>query len=286
MATENQKIKDTLIEKIAEQFSEYDHHNQKLFVQFFSAVLVVLIGYAFVFSNQKFLYPPTAVSNGSYTLMHLLAVYVVAQIILIFLSTLILNIGYCFRRDQLIVYNIRKNVFSEEEYSKLFGARANNPLNKGFLKDSYLPTFNALFYRFIILVQTTLFIAMVIAQEASSPELLAFVHNHRITYIYIIAFPLLINLSEYVRYYIKYKTKVDINPYDFGKINNKLSLIQEGWATFVPLLLLFELLLHGTWKMILTVFTEVSSWALLLAFLYYLYKVLKLDKKNNLPAKR
>ena len=185
---ENITIKESIFKQVTEQFSEYDHHNQRLFVQFFSAVFVVLIGYAYVFSNQSFLYPSTNISGEKYTLMHLLAVYVVAQIILIFLSTLILNIGYCFRRDQLIIFNIRKKVFTDDEYRKIFGSRANNPLNKGLLKDSYLPTFNALFFRLIILVQTTLFVFMVIGLENSTTSLLSFVQNHRFTYVYILSF--------------------------------------------------------------------------------------------------
>lgn len=270
---EKENTRDSIIKQVIEQFSEYDHHNQKLFVQFFSAVLVVLIGYAFVFSNQQFLY--SGAEKGNYTLMHLLSVYVVAQIILIFLSTLILNIGYSFRRDQLLLFNIRKSAFPENEYNDIFGTKSNNPLHKGLLRDSYLPTFNALFFRFVILVQTTLLATMIIAQEASAPHYLDFVQNHRFTYVYILAFPLLINLSEYVRFFIKYKSKVDIEPYSYSHINGKFTLIQEGWATLIPLLLLIELLLQGTWKNILVVIVEFLAWIILAIFLVYLIRVLK-----------
>jgi hypothetical protein len=273
------KIKESIKTQISEQFSEYDHHNQKLFIQFFSAVFIVLIGYGYVYANQQFLYFNSANAEGRYTIMHLLAVYVVAQIILIFLSTLILNIGYCFRRDQLGLLNIRKYFFSEDELKNLFDSRSNSPLNKGLLKDSYLPTFNALFFRFIIFIQTVLLVSFILEQQTSK-LILDFVRNHPITYIYILSFPIFINLSEYVRYYIKYKCKVDTQQYSRENFNRYLSLIQEGWATAIPILLLLELLFSKTTHKLLIIIVEVFSWSLLMLFVFYVFKILRHDFKK------
>ncbi|HEX7755817.1 MAG TPA: hypothetical protein VF421_10765 [Niabella sp.] len=269
------KIKEEIITAASSQFAEYDHHNQKLFIQFFSAVFIVLIGYGFVFAKQPSLFEVSVKPEDQYSFKHLLAVYVVSQIILIFLSTLILNIGYTFRRDQLTLLNIRKYYFSDEEYEEIFGKLPNNPLGKKMLKDSFLPTFNALFYRFVIFIQCVLFASIVIVQE-KSPEVIEFVSNHRYTYVYILSFAILINLSEYIRFYIKYKSKVDYTAgYELTGINFLFSCIQEGWATLVPLLLLVEFFLKEHWLKACIIIVEFISWGLLLVFLVYLLKLLK-----------
>lgn len=276
------KIKEDIIGSVSEQFSDYDHHNQKLFIQFFSAVFIVLIGYGFVFANQQILFDSITKPDGKYTVKHLLAVYIVAQIILIFLSTLILNIGYSFRRDQLKLYKIKMFFFQKDEYDNIFGDLPDNPLNKGLLKDSYLPTFNALFFRFVIFIQSVLFVSMIIVQENSSLSL-DFVSNHRFTYIYILSFAILINLSEYVRFYIKYKTKVDTgNDYKAKNINFFFSLIQEGWATLIPIFILLELVMSGLAKSIFIIIVEVSSWGLFLIFLLYIFRVFHLESKQKI----
>lgn len=273
------KIKEEVITSASSQFAEYDHHNQKLFIQFFSAVFIVLIGYGFVFAKQPALFEVPIKPEDRYSFKHLLAVYVVSQIILIFLSTMILNIGYTFRRDQLTLYNIRKFYFSDDEYEKIFGKLPNSPLGKRLLKDSFLPTFNALFYRFVIFIQCVLFASIVIVQEKST-EVIDFVSNHRYTYVYILSFPILINLSEYIRFYIKYKSKVDqTSGYKGAGINFLFSCIQEGWATLIPLLLLTEFFLKGIWLKSCILAVEGFSWALLLVFLIYMVKLIRIEVK-------
>ena len=182
---------------------------------------------------------------------------------------------------RIIVYNIRKEIFEKNEYEKLFGTSPNSPLNKGLLKDSYLPTFNALFYRFIIFIQFALFVSFILIQESSQP-ILDFVRNHRFTYGYILSFALLINLSEYVRFFIKYKSKVDtIKRYKGENINPLLSLVQEGWATLIPIILLLELAINGVWKKVCIIAVEIGAWSLLVFFIIYLFKILLIESKKG-----
>ena len=80
-----------------------------------STVLVIVVGYGIVYSNtlsKSLLYDVIKNTDGniiSYSIMHLTGTYFISQIVLVLLVSLILNIGYRFRRDQKVNYELRKH---------------------------------------------------------------------------------------------------------------------------------------------------------------------------------
>src|SRR4051812_39468995 len=101
------ETQDELLKSFHEQFAGNQNHHQTLFIQFISAVFVVIIGYVFVYTNTSidasFFSSTRDKVTGehitSYAIIHLIGSYFLAQIILTLLCSLTMNIGYGFRRD-------------------------------------------------------------------------------------------------------------------------------------------------------------------------------------------
>ncbi|MFN8289483.1 MAG: hypothetical protein U0U70_04455 [Chitinophagaceae bacterium] len=178
------------------QFAENQNHNQRLFIQFLSSVLIVITAYAYVYTNTtssdgtyvyKTLpatvrdssnnsqlsnpytiikidsYPFSSVKNEngailSYSQMTLLSIYLFAQIALLILSIMILHMGYSFRRDQVTVYRIRRVNLRDETYKNIFGGKSSMGFGKGFFE--YLPNFNSILFFSICVIQIGLFISI------------------------------------------------------------------------------------------------------------------------------
>jgi hypothetical protein len=155
---DRKEVPDELLTSFHQQFSENQNHLQTIFIQFLSAVLVILAGYGYVFSNTltcaEFLnvttFPKTNTLE-SYSLLHLIGSFMIAEIILGLLITLILNIGYSFRRDQIVVFNIREKYIGPELYLKIFGNKSFDPRNKPVT--TFLPEFNRNFVYAIAVIQ-------------------------------------------------------------------------------------------------------------------------------------
>jgi len=156
-----EKIKEELLSSFHQQFSENQNHLQTIFIQFLSAVLVILTGYGYVYSNtssgadfynlSSF---PGLHDVKSFALLHLIGSFLVAQIILGLLITLILNIGYGFRRDQMVVYNIRQKYLGPEFQLEIFGTKSFDPRNQPI--NVFLPEFNRNFVYAMAIIQALL----------------------------------------------------------------------------------------------------------------------------------
>ncbi len=160
---------ESVINASLEQFSENINHRQKLFIQFFLGVVVVIVGYTYIYSTiEQNAFFWKAYREGenraitSYPISSLIGSYIVAQIVLILLARFVLSSGYSFRKYQVLVYHIRRDAMGSE-FSKYFGEGNTefSPYNKRglFSKDSYLPEFETIFFVFIWGLQILLFIS-------------------------------------------------------------------------------------------------------------------------------
>ncbi|MEO6613403.1 MAG: hypothetical protein ABIT05_09010 [Chitinophagaceae bacterium] len=231
------------------QFAENQNHHQRLFIQFLSSVLVVIIAYAYVYSNtashsgmninkvtsadsipahkvimnvkpEKF--DSVKYENGSiisYSQFSLLSIYVFAQIVLLVLSIMILHMGYSYRRDQSVVNKVRRINLGMPTYEKIYGKRNFSGTNKGFLE--YLPNFNSILFFSICIIQIGLFFSLFIYfknfDDAKDGLFLTIEKTYVIPYYEVsykdlrtsLIFPFLVNLFIYTYYYNKYEFTVN-----------------------------------------------------------------------------
>lgn len=156
-----EQIQEELLSSFHQQFSENQNHLQTIFIQFLSAVLVILGGYGYVYTHTtgdadfyNLSYFPNTTTMKSYALLHLIGSFLVAQIILGLLITLILNIGYGFRRDQMAIYNIRLKYLGTAFQREIFGTRSFDPRNQSVYV--FLPEFNRNFVYAMAVIQALL----------------------------------------------------------------------------------------------------------------------------------
>ncbi|HZY38622.1 MAG TPA: hypothetical protein VFE53_18310 [Mucilaginibacter sp.] len=158
-------IQEELLASFHQQFSENQNHLQTIFIQFLSAVLVILAGYGYVYTNTSsnadfFDVTFFAKTNTleSYAVLHLIGSFLIAQIILGLLITLILNIGYGFRRDQMAIYNIRQKYLGPEFQREIFGTKSFDPRNQSVY--IFLPEFNRNFVYAMAVIQVLLLVSL------------------------------------------------------------------------------------------------------------------------------
>ena len=209
--TTKEKNKDELLKSFHEQFAQNQNHHQTVFIQFISAVFVVIVGYGFVYTNTlcdaDFYYVTKDDSNNivSYAIIHLMGSFFIAELILILLCILILNIGYGFRRDQNVNYKIRKHYLSDTDYDNFFGKNSFNPQNKGLI--SFLPGFNLIFVIFILILQIFLIFSLIVALRHFDNFSLN-IWDRWLLLLGIIT-PLVISILMLFIYYKKYSKTVD-----------------------------------------------------------------------------
>ncbi len=158
MGKQLDNVEDKLITSFNDQFATNQNHAQVIFIQFMSAILAVLIGYGYVYANtltSAFLFD--AYKNDdkvvSFSIIHLFGAFFIAELILTMLATVILNTGYGFRRDQLVIYNIRQQ-YMQDRYRSIFGNASFNPRNKTLM--DFLPEFSRSFFFGILTLQILL----------------------------------------------------------------------------------------------------------------------------------
>lgn len=202
-----EQMSDKIIFSFYEQFATNQNHHQTIFIQFLSAILVVLTGYGYIFANTSALaelidlkqLPGTNPAMTSFSFLHLFGTYIIAQLILTLLGTVILNMGYGFRRDQKVIYNFRrKNLRSE--YADYFGKISFNPAGRN-LAD-YQPEFNRMFYFGIALLHLLMLLSF-----GFKTNLICSVRLHGLggfTFWAVSVFPVLWSIWLYLNYYKKY----------------------------------------------------------------------------------
>ena len=214
------------------QFAENQNHQQRLFIQFLSSVLVVIVAYAYVYSNtassfgikfykytnldrtiydtiyiKPLLFDSVKDDSGaiiSYSQLSLISIYTFSQIVLLILSIMVLHMGYSFRRDQAVVNRIRKINIGKPTYLKIFGKRNFAGYGKGYL--AYLPNFNSILFFSICTIQLILFFSIYLYFKDFGDEEFYVVKNTVIFPNYILhyntlrtslIFPVLVNLFTY-----------------------------------------------------------------------------------------
>lgn len=280
------------------QFAENQNHHQRLFIQFLSSVLIVIVAYAFVYSNtasysgmnihkiiskdsitekeviiniksEKF--DTSKFDNGaiiSYSQFSLLSIYIFAQIVLLILSIMILHMGYSFRRDQSVVNRIRIVNLTEETYDKLYGRKNFYGRGKGFLE--YLPNFNSILFFAICIIQGVLFFSLfTYFQDFGDGEFYKISKTillppYNVNYIDLrtsLIFPLLVNFFLYTYYYNKYEFTVN-------NLDTYVPLIKplcdKNWVVFVYI---FVILLSAS--LLVYCFYKVNKIVHLWTFIYF-----------------
>ncbi|NOT50038.1 MAG: hypothetical protein HOP10_02030 [Chitinophagaceae bacterium] len=248
------------------QFSQNTNHNQSLFIQFLASVIIVLIGYAFVYSNTSGhssyrhsnttvisypdslrILPPIEArpfesiknENGdilTYGLIHLVIIYLFAQMVLIILGILNLHIGYSFRRDQVSVNKIRADYLGDEKHKKYFYHYSG--LNKKIY--NYLPNFNSILFGGIFIIQILLYISIFVFFDSFDPGkvFISYLVVADISYYQAkiaLGFPFILSTFCYVVYFIKYNKKVNNLEFyrnlSIVKVTHKQTLYAIGIAS-------------------------------------------------------
>lgn len=195
-----------LLKTFHEQFAQNQNHHQDLFIKFLSAVFIVIAAYFIIYVNtQSFAkwHDSTFVANSneitSYAIWHLIGAYFIAQIIFLIMLIVVTNMGYNFRRDQKVNYNIRIKLLAEALYKEIFNEKSFNPNNLKF--NDYLPGFHLIFSISIFLLQVLLLITIIFKSQS-----IIDLWIYPLAVFYII--PLIISPIIYFRYFLKFKDKV------------------------------------------------------------------------------
>lgn len=186
------ETKDELLVGFHRQFAENQNHHQKLFIQFLSAVIIVIAGYFIVYVEVT-----NDIIEKKYTVDHIKGVYILVQFILILMQVMILNMGYNFRRDQKVNYNIRHS-YLKEKYSDIFGFGIPfEASNKHFL--SYQPGFNMILFVGLLFFQIILFLSLYNEKIVNS-----------VSCKFLFFIPTIVGFMEYVWFWGKYFKNVKI----------------------------------------------------------------------------
>lgn len=217
------ETKDELLKSFHQQFAENQNHHQTLFIQFISAVFIVIVGYAIVYTNTSSdagIFNVTRDKDQhilSYAIIHLIGSFFMAELTLTLLCILLLNIGYSYRRDQNVIDKIRKYYMKEEELTNIFNISTEEQdkekpyvaKNKSWL--TYLPDFNLIFVIFIIVLQLLLIISVLYAfNNFNNPEFKHCCCLLCILCLLMLLLPLGISILAYCKYYKKYKKAVNV----------------------------------------------------------------------------
>ena len=127
----------TLEDNLHQQFSENDNSRTTVFTSFLMGIIALFGFYGYVFVNTY------KRENWNFDMQEFLLMSFITIGMIFFLALLSLNYGYSFRRDQIIVDNIRKKRYNEEIMKKIFG-KIYSPLGKCFCE--FIPGFYNLFY--------------------------------------------------------------------------------------------------------------------------------------------
>ncbi len=179
----NETLADEVQKSFLSQFAQNQNHQQLLFIQFLSSLIIVLAAFAYVYTNTSSipsrqiqtrnttqdssflsikniadttpylaedfdadLFKAKKTTDGkiiSYGVIHLICIYLFTSIVLIILSIVLLHMGYSFRRDQAIVNRVRKNALGKDSYEKIFGNYYSGE-NKNIF--NYLPNFYSILF--------------------------------------------------------------------------------------------------------------------------------------------
>lgn len=204
---DNPENMNKLLDTLHSQFAENQNHHQGIFIQFLIALFAVfgVFGYVYTHTSFEILANQTTAVNINdievYSLNTLLMTSVIVIAILTLLIAIILNLGYCFRRDQHLNKKIRQKYLSKEEYEEIFGKLYNSD-NKN--RCDFLPDFYSIFYWFILGFQVTIFLT-----TCCKEKILQFENNSIAFLMLLLSFLLIsVSVSLYFLTYRKYNDKI------------------------------------------------------------------------------
>ncbi len=158
--SDKNEVSNEIMKSFHNQFSENQNHQQTIFLQFFSAILVTAIPFGIVFvktTDEAHFWNSIMDAEGnilSYGVSHLIGSWLLIQVALITLSAFTLKIAYSFRRDQMVVENIRKESMGTDLYKKIFGTKSFLASGKRCTSGkSFVPLFCAIFWQFSVFLQ-------------------------------------------------------------------------------------------------------------------------------------
>jgi len=123
--------------QLHQQLAENDNNRISTFLSFIVGIIALFGFYGYVYVN-------TYKRKWRFDANEFLLMAIITIGILCFFSILALNLGYSFRRDQFIVYKIRKKRYkNEENYKEIFGG-IYTPFRKEYY--NFIPGFYNFFY--------------------------------------------------------------------------------------------------------------------------------------------
>jgi len=186
-------------------------------------------------------------NTTSYALIHLIIIYLFTQILMAILGTIILHMGYSYRRDQLIVNRIRIDALSNRVYHNIFG--------QNFLGDKknffqYQPNFNLILFLAIFFTQAAVYMSIYVYFSQFPNSMFVFtdiffdnqINFHKLKII--LASPLIIVLAGYWYFNRKYTHRV-IKQQTFELSNDSLWKFwtnKAKWHIFVHLICIIIIL--------------------------------------------
>jgi hypothetical protein len=247
--SENEKTS-PVYDVFLKQFAENQNHHQKLFIQFLSSVAIVIAAYAFVYTNtigysgitvgSKLMKPELFTSikteDGSilsYGLIHLVIIYLFAQIILFILLCIILHMGYSYRRDQVVIYRIQHKLLGEKDFEATFGKASYNGLQKSII--DYLPNFNSILFFALFIIQGLMFMSVYVYFNNCPQDQIFFknIFNNNVTFFHTklsLCAPVALTLLAYIAYFYKYNKRVSKAEL-YQKLEPTSEVIRKFWFT-------------------------------------------------------
>jgi len=199
-----ESVTEKLLLSFNDQFATNQNHHQSIFLQFLSAILIVLIGYGFIYANTGSTSDMYEIQidakSTTYAIFHLAGAYTISQFILTLLATVVVNIGYGFRRDQNVIYKIRIKYLGQKKYEEIFGKVTFLPQNQSVF--DFLPEFNRMFFLGLYVLQVLLFVSFAVRLKHSCyyDNFSGFRWLDYVIYL----IPIIWNTWLYLNYYKKY----------------------------------------------------------------------------------
>jgi hypothetical protein len=152
---EQKDMKYKLASSFHTQFAQNQNHHQMAFLQIISLLLTVFIGYGYLYEK--------IIGGEDITLVvELIYLFLMISCSMLTLGmALVLNMGYCFRRDQLATCLIRRRTeaMTDNDANTLF-SNTFDPINKRGLI-AWLPGFQSIFFVFLFILKLFLLIGVI-----------------------------------------------------------------------------------------------------------------------------
>jgi len=145
--------------QLHQQFAENDNKRIGTFTSFIAVIITLFGTYSYVFVNTRIdtNLETNICKNLNFGIQELFLISFVTIGILLFLSILVLNFGFSFRRDHFIINNIRIKRYEESKTKMevIFGS-IYSPFGKGYF--DFLPGFYNLFFWLFFISEIFLYI--------------------------------------------------------------------------------------------------------------------------------